>query len=210
MLPCACHVKLPGSLDLWYVCSQRGTSGGYGHTSPLSESSGELSGSCVPSALAVRHLGLPGSAEMADSRMAAAAAAAPGRLTIASLGLKHVEKNHRTGTQILPGSISGFYDGHRYQAARQLLERIMRATFVEIVDLRPLKDASRYPDLRGHMGWNGTYYVCLNMHDHNIREIMDRLLALSESWPTVPDLRGARQANVSSLWAVTKVGTEAP
>ena len=102
----SCAVKLPGSFHLWYVRSHRGTSGGYGHNNPLSESSGELSGNCIPSALPVCHLGLPGSAEMADSRMASPAAE-PGRLTVASIGMRYIEKNYNTGTQILPGSISG-------------------------------------------------------------------------------------------------------
>ena len=117
--------------------------------------------------------GLPGSAEMADSRMASPAAE-PGRLSIASVGRRHIEKNHHTGTQILPGSISGFYHRDRYQTARQLLERVFRARFIEIVDLRPLKDAANYPDLRGHMGWNSTN-VLLNMHDRSLRDIADRI-----------------------------------
>ena len=69
-----CFEKLPGSLHSQYICSHRGTSGGYGHNNPLSESPGGLSGNCIPSALPVCHLGLPGSTEMADSRMASPAA----------------------------------------------------------------------------------------------------------------------------------------
>ena len=121
-----CFVKLPGSFHSHCVCSQGGSTSPCEDAGPLSESSGELSGNLFPSALPVCHLGLPGSAEMADSRMASPAAA-PGRLSIASVGMRHVEKNHRTGTQILPGSISGFYHRDRYQAARQVLERCFRA-----------------------------------------------------------------------------------
>ena len=76
---------------------------------------------------------------------------------------------------MLPGSISGFYHPERYQPARQLLERIFRARFVEIVDLRPLKDASNYPDLRGHMGWNPTNML-INMHDPTLREVQDHIV----------------------------------
>ena len=169
-----CLVKLPGSLHSQYLCSHRGTSGGYGHTNPLSESPGGLSGNPLPPALPVCHLGLPGSAEMADSRMASPAAA-PGRLSIASVGMRHVEKNNRTGTQILPGSISGFYHREQYQAARHVLERCFRARYVEIVDLRPLKDARSYPDLRGHMGWHPTN-VLINMHDRSLRDIAARIV----------------------------------
>ena len=169
-----CLVKLPGSLHSQYLCSHRGTSGGYGHTNPLSESPGGLSGNPFPPALPVCHLGLPGSAEMADSRMASPAAA-PGRLSIASVGMRHVEKNNRTGTQILPGSISGFYHREQYQAARHVLERCFRARYVEIVDLRPLKDARSYPDLRGHMGWHPTN-VLINMHDRSLRDIAARIV----------------------------------
>ena len=165
-------VKLPGSFHSHAVYSQGGSIGPCDH-SPLSESSGELSGNPFPSALPVCHLGLPGSAEMADSRMASPAAE-PGRLSIASIGMRHIEKNYNTGTQILPGSISGFYHRDRYQTARQLLERVFRARFIEIVDLRPLKDAANYPDLRGHMGWNSTN-VLLNMHDRSLRDIADRI-----------------------------------
>ena len=89
--------------------------------------------------------------------------------------MKHIERNYGTGTQMLPGSISGFYHPERYQPARQLLERIFQAKFVEIVDLRPLKDAANYPDLRGHMGWNPTN-VLLNMHDPSLRDIEDRIV----------------------------------
>ena len=161
----------PGSCHLHGVLSQGGSIGPCDH-SPLSESSGELSGNHSPSAPPVCHLGLPGSAEMADSRMASPAAE-PGRLSIASIGMKHIERNYNTGTQILPGSISGFYHRDRYQTARQLLERVFRARFIEIVDLRPLKDAANYPDLRGHMGWNSTN-VLLDMHDRSLRDIADR------------------------------------
>ena len=168
-----CLVKLPGSCHSHAIRSQGGSFGLREDHSPLSESSGELSGNSFPSALPVCHLGLPGSAEMADSRMASPAAA-PGRLSIASVGMRHIEKNHRTGTQILPGSVSGFYHSDRYQTARQLLERVFRARFIEIVDLRPLKDAANYPDLRGHMGWNSTN-VLLNMHDRSLRDIADRI-----------------------------------
>ena len=172
---CTCSLALPGSSHLWCVCSQGGsTCGQFDHASPLSESSGELSGNYFPSGLPVRHLGLPGSSEMADSRMAAADAA-PRRLQIASVSLIHVERNCRSGTQMLPGSISGFYHPERYQPVRQMLERVMRASFVEIIDLRPLKDASRYPDLRGHMGWNPTNML-INMHDPTLREIQDRIV----------------------------------
>ena len=172
MFCCWC-VKLPGSCHIHGVPSQGGSIGPSDH-SPLSESSGELSGSHSPSVLPVCHLGLPGSAEMADSRMASPAAE-PGRLSIASIGMKHIERNYNTGTQILPGSISGFYHRDRYQTARQLLERVFRARFIEIVDLRPLKDAANYPDLRGHMGWNSTN-VLLNMHDRSLSDIADRIV----------------------------------
>ena len=169
-----CVVKLPGSLHLQPLCSHIGTSGGYGHNNPLSESPGGLSGNPPPPALPVCHLGLPGSAGMADSRMASPAAA-PGRLTICSVGMRHVEKNHRTGTQILPGSISGFYHREQCQAARHVLERCFRARYIEIVDLRPLKDARSYPDLRDHIGWHPTNCL-INMHDRSLRDIAARIV----------------------------------
>ena len=169
-----CLVKLPGSFHLQPFCSHIGTSGGYGHNNPLSESPGGLSETPPPPALPVCHLGLPGSAGMADSRMASPAAA-PGRLTICSVGMRHVEKNHRLGTQILPGSISGFYHREQYQAARHVLERCFRARFIEIVDLRPLKDARSYPDLRDHMGWHPTNCL-INMHDRSLRDIAARIV----------------------------------
>ena len=168
------HVRVrSSSCHLHGVLSQGGSIGPCDH-SPLSESSGELSGNHSPSAPPVCHLGLPGSAEMADSRMASPAAE-PGRLSIASIGMKHIERNYNTGTQILPGSISGFYHRDRYQTAKQLLERVFRARFIEIVDLRPLKDAANYPDLRGHLGWNSAN-VLLNMHDRSLRDIADRIV----------------------------------
>ena len=126
-----CLVKLPGSCHAHAIRSQGGSFGLCEDHSPLSESSGELSGNSFPSALPVCHLGLPGSAEMADSRMASPAAE-PGRLSIASVGVRHIEKNHHTGTQILPGSISGFYHRDRYQTARQLLERVFRARLLKL------------------------------------------------------------------------------
>ena len=169
-----CLVELPGSFHLQPLCSHIGTSGGYGHNNPLSESPGGLSETPPSPALPVCHLGLPGSAGMADSRMASPAAA-QGRLTICSVGMRHVEKNHRLGTQILPGSISGFYHREQYQAARHVLERCFRARFIEIVDLRPLKDARSYPDLRDHMGWHPTNCL-INMHDRSLRDIAARIV----------------------------------
>ena len=47
-----CLLKLPGSLHLQPLCSHIGTSGGYGHNNPLSESPGGLSGNPPPPGVA--------------------------------------------------------------------------------------------------------------------------------------------------------------
>ena len=43
----------------------------------------------------------------------------------------------------------------------------------EIVDLRPLKDGGKFPDLRGCVGSNPTNTL-MNMHDPSLREVWDR------------------------------------
>ena len=94
----------------------------------------------------------PGSTEMADSRMPGPPAVPP-RLTIASIGMKHAEKNYATGTQILPGKkIWVLSAGEVTSLPGSCWSPFSVPSMFEIVDLRPLKDAGNYPDVRGCRG----------------------------------------------------------